>query len=81
MRQADRAGDGGGLRRGDEGGANVSFSGIYGTSRDLHDTNGQWETLTSVWAEPTGQKEITVMARLGGYGARTPARRSHGREP
>ena len=50
-------------------GANVSFSGIYGTSRDLHDTNGQWETLTLYGRTGKGQKEITVMARLGGYGA------------
>ena len=50
-------------------GANVSFSGVYGTSRDLHDTNGQWETLTLYGRTGKGQKEITVMARLGGYGA------------
>lgn len=50
-------------------GANVSFSGIYGTSRDLHDTDGQWETLTLYGRTGKGQKEVTVMARLGGYGA------------
>ena len=50
-------------------GANVSFSGVYDTSRDLHDTNGQWETLTLYGRTGKGQKEITVMARLGGYGA------------
>ena len=50
-------------------GANVSFSGVYGTSRDLHDTNGQWGTLTLYGRTGKGQKEITVMARLGGYGA------------
>ena len=27
-------------------GANISFIGIYGTSQDVHDTDGQWETLT-----------------------------------
>ena len=27
-------------------GANVSFLGIYGTSDSVHDTNGQWETVT-----------------------------------
>ena len=50
-------------------GANVSFSGIYGTSRDLHDTDGQWETLTLYGRTGKGQKEVTVMVRLGGYGA------------
>ena len=51
-------------------GANVSFSGIYGTSRDLHDTDGQWETLTLYGRTGKGQKEVTVMVRL-----RTRARR------
>lgn len=46
-------------------GANVSFSGIYGTSRDLHDTDGQWETLTLYGRTGKGQKEVTVMVRLG----------------
>ena len=50
-------------------GANVSFSGIYGTSRDVHDTNGQWETLTLYGRTGKGQKEVTVMVRLGGYGS------------
>lgn len=50
-------------------GANVSFSGIYGTSRDLHDTDGQWETLTLYGRTGKGQKEVTVMVRLGGYGS------------
>ena len=47
-------------------GANVSFSGIYGTSHDLHDTDGQWETLTLYGRTGKGQKEVTVMVRLGG---------------
>ncbi len=50
-------------------GANVSFSGIYGTSADLHDTAGQWETLTLYARTGKGQREVTVMARLGGYGS------------
>ncbi|MFR2150614.1 MAG: hypothetical protein ACLS7Z_08930 [Christensenellales bacterium] len=50
-------------------GANVSFSGIYGTSRDLHDTDGQWETLTLYGRTGKGQKEVTVMVRVGGYGS------------
>ena len=50
-------------------GANVSFLGVYGTSEDVHDTEGQWETLTVYGRTGKGQKEITVCARLGGYGA------------
>ena len=50
-------------------GANVSFLGVYGTSNDVHDTAGQWETLTAYGHTGKGQKEITVCARLGGYGA------------
>ena len=50
-------------------GANVSFLGVYGTSDDVHDTAGQWETLTVYGHTGKGQKEITVCARLGGYGA------------
>ena len=50
-------------------GANVSFSGIYGTSADLHDTAGEWETLTLYARTGKGQREVTVMARLGGYGS------------
>ena len=50
-------------------GANVSFLGVYGTSEDVHDTDGQWETLTVYGRTGKGQKEITVCARLGGYGA------------
>ncbi len=50
-------------------GANMSFSGIYGTSADLHDTAGQWETLTLYARTGKGQREVTVMARLGGYGS------------
>lgn len=53
----------------DHKGANVSFSGIYGTSADLHDTAGQWETLTLYARTGKGQREVTVMARLGGYGS------------
>ncbi|MFR5796772.1 MAG: hypothetical protein ACLUI3_15395, partial [Christensenellales bacterium] len=32
-------------------------------------TNGQWETLTLYGRTGKGQKEITVMVRLGGYGS------------
>ena len=50
-------------------GANVSFLGIYGTSNSVHDTDGQWETVTLYGQTGKGQKEVTVCARLGGYGA------------
>ena len=50
-------------------GANVSFLGIYGTSNSVHDTDGQWETVTLYGRTGKGQREVTVCARLGGYGA------------
>ena len=50
-------------------GANVSFLGIYGTSNTVHDTDGQWENVTLYGRTGKGQKEVTVCARLGGYGA------------
>ena len=50
-------------------GANVSFLGIYGTSNSVHDTAGAWETVTLYGQTGKGQKEVTVCARLGGYGA------------
>ncbi|MBR2942414.1 MAG: glycosyltransferase family 39 protein, partial [Clostridia bacterium] len=50
-------------------GANVSFLGIYGTSETVHDTQGQWETITLYGQTGKGQKEITVCARVGGYGS------------
>ena len=50
-------------------GANGSFLGIYGTSDSVHDTNGQWETVTLYGQTGKGQTEVTVCARLGGYGA------------
>ncbi len=50
-------------------GANLSFLGVYGTSRSLYDTDGAYETV-SVYAQTgEGQKEATVCLRLGGYGA------------
>ena len=54
-----------------ETGANVSFLGIYGTSEDVHDTQGQWQCVTLYGRTGKGQKEITVCARLGGYGSET----------
>ncbi|MBQ7052467.1 MAG: phospholipid carrier-dependent glycosyltransferase [Clostridia bacterium] len=52
-------------------GANVSFLGIYGTSADVHETNGEWETLTLYAQTGDKQSEATVCIRLGGYGAET----------
>ena len=50
-------------------GANVSFLGVYGTSADVHDTHGEWETLTLYGQTGEGMREATVCVRLGGYGA------------
>ena len=55
-------------------GANVSFLGIFGTSDDVHDTNGQWETLTLYAQTGDGQKDATVCVRLGGYGSEATGR-------
>lgn len=44
-------------------GANVSFLGVFGTSDDLHDTAGQWETLTLYAQTGEGQKDATVCLR------------------
>ena len=50
-------------------GANLSFMGIYGTSADLHDTGGEWETITLYAQTGRDQKEATAAVRLGGYGS------------
>ena len=55
-------------------GANVSFLGVYGTSEDVHDTNGAWQTLTLYAHTGKGQKEATVCVRLGGYGSEATGR-------
>ncbi|MBQ7885755.1 MAG: phospholipid carrier-dependent glycosyltransferase [Clostridia bacterium] len=55
-------------------GANVSFLGVFGTSDDVHDTNGQWETLTLYAQTGDGQKDATVCVRLGGYGSEATGR-------
>ncbi|MBQ7486257.1 MAG: phospholipid carrier-dependent glycosyltransferase [Clostridia bacterium] len=54
---------------GDGIGANLSFLGIYGTSSDLRDTGGEWETVTLYAQTGREQKEATVAVRLGGYGS------------
>ena len=50
-------------------GANLSFIGIYGTSLDVHDTDGQWQTVTLYARTGDGQSEATVAVRVGGYGS------------
>ena len=58
----------------DQIGANVSFLGIFGTSDDVHDTNGSWETVTLYAQTGDGQKDATVCVRLGGYGSEATGR-------
>lgn len=55
-------------------GANVSFLGVFGTSADVHDTNGAWEELTLYAQTGKGQKSATVCVRLGGYGSEATGR-------
>lgn len=52
-------------------GANVSFSGIYGTSRDLHDTDGQWETLTLYGRTARGRRKSQSWCVWAGMARRT----------
>ena len=52
----------------------MSFLGVYGTSEDVHDTDGAWETLTLYAHTGKGQKEATVCVRLGGYGSEATGR-------
>ena len=58
----------------DQIGANVSFLSVFGTSDDVHDTNGQWETLTLYAQTGDGQKDATVCVRVGGYGSEATGR-------
>ncbi|MBQ8617163.1 MAG: phospholipid carrier-dependent glycosyltransferase [Clostridia bacterium] len=58
----------------DQIGANVSFLGVFGTSDDVHDTNGAWETITLYAQTGDGQKDATVCVRLGGYGSEATGR-------
>ena len=50
-------------------GANLSFLGVYGTSRCAYETDGEWVTLTLYAQTGKNQREATVCVRLGGYGA------------
>ena len=58
----------------DQIGANVSFLGVFGTSDDVHDTSGAWETLTLYAQTGDNQKDATVCVRLGGYGSEATGR-------
>lgn len=50
-------------------GANLSFLGTYGTSSDLHDTDGVFRDITLYVQTGSDQKEATAALRLGGYGS------------
>lgn len=54
---------------GDGLGANLSFLGTYGTSSDLHDTDGKFKEITLYVQTGADQKEATAAIRLGGYGS------------
>ena len=58
----------------DQIGANVSFLGVFGTSDDVHNTDGGWETLTLYAQTGDSQKDATVCVRLGGYGSEATGR-------
>ncbi|MBB6734604.1 glycosyltransferase family 39 protein [Cohnella zeiphila] len=49
-------------------GANVSVLGLIAVSADLRDTAGQWQRLELIGTTASGQQELTVAVRLGGYG-------------
>ena len=55
-------------------GANLSFLGVYGTSRCAYDTDGEWVTLTLYAQTGKDQREATVCVRLGGYGSENTGR-------
>ncbi|MCK5057484.1 MAG: hypothetical protein KAT34_12550 [Candidatus Aminicenantes bacterium] len=50
-------------------GANITVLGITKTSLDVKDTAGKWKKIVLYGRSGPSQKEITVTARLGGYGA------------
>jgi dolichyl-phosphate-mannose-protein mannosyltransferase len=49
-------------------GANITVLGILDTSADFHDTGGRWEYAELYGKTGPAQRELTVTARLGGYG-------------
>ncbi|MDO5376958.1 MAG: glycosyltransferase family 39 protein, partial [Clostridia bacterium] len=55
-------------------GANLSFLGIYGTSRCVYDTDGEFEIISLYARTGRGQTEATVCLRLGGYGSENTGR-------
>ena len=50
-------------------GANLSIKDIYGTSPEVHDTAGEWVHVELFGYTGDGQNQLTLMARLGGYGS------------
>ena len=58
----------------DQIGANVSFLGVFGTSEDVHDTDGKWETVELYAQTGKGQRDVTVCVRVGGYGSEAKGR-------
>ena len=55
-------------------GANVSFLGVYGTSREVRDTAGGWEEIELYARTGADMHEVTVCVRLGGYGSENTGR-------
>ncbi len=55
-------------------GANLSIEGLYVFSKELYDTDGEWQHVE--WYGETGedQTELTVFARLGGYSGESKGR-------
>ena len=58
----------------DQIGANVSFLGVFGTSEDVHDTAGEWETIEVYARTGKGQRDATACVRVGGYGSEATGR-------
>ena len=58
----------------DEIGANVSFLGVFGTSEDVHDTDGEWKTIEVYARTGKGQRSATACVRVGGYGSEATGR-------
>ena len=53
----------------DADGANLAVKDTFAASDTLHDTNGQWQYLELYGETGPDQTELTVMARVGGYGS------------
>ncbi len=50
-------------------GAGISLEDTFASSPYAYDTDGEWTRLTLYGKTAPDQKEITVMARIGGYGS------------